>query len=336
MKCFALTEFSVYGLRAEERPEPQPGPGEVLLDVRAISLNFRDLLVIRGQYNPKLKLPAIPISDGAGVIAACGPDVTGVRVGDRVVAHFVTGWQDGPFRGDYPATTLGLPGPGLAAEKVCLPANAVVPIPGDYDFAQAATLPIAALTAWSALVSIGRIERGQTVLTLGTGGVSIFALQIAKALGARVIITSSSDAKLKRARELGADECINYKSQPEWDRVVLERTGGAGVDRTIENGGAGTINQSMRATRAGGSIAFLGALTGLQGAINLAAIMMKRLSLVGIMVDSRAAFARMNQFLVESHIHPVVDRRFAFSQLPEALRALESAEHFGKIVLTRD
>ncbi len=335
MRRFVLTEFSLNGLRAEDGPTPQPGPGELLLDVRAISLNYRDLLVIRGQYNPKLKLPAVPISDGAGVVAAVGPGVTDRRVGDRVVSHFISGWLDGPFRGDYPASTLGLPGPGLAAEQVVLPAHAVLPIPSGYDFAQAATLPIAALTAWSALVSLGRVQAGHSVLTLGTGGVSIFALQLSKALGARVFITSSSDEKLERARQLGADEVINYRTNPGWDRVVLERTGGVGVDRTVENAGAATLNQSIRATRAGGIVAFLGALTGLEATVNLAAILMKRIHLAGVMVDSRAAFVEMNRFLAESRLQPVIDRRFEFAQLPEALRALEGASHFGKIVLTR-
>lgn len=336
MRAFVLHGFSLDQLRPEERPEPAPGPGEVLVDVRAISLNYRDLLVIRGVYNPKFKLPAIPISDGAGVVAAVGPGVTAVKPGDRVVTHFVTGWRSGQLRGEYLGTTLGMPLAGMAAERVALPEAGVAPLPSGMDFAEAATLPIAALTAWSALVTEGRVERGQTVLTLGTGGVSIFALQLAKAMGARVIITSSSDEKLARARQLGADETINYRTTPEWDRRVLELTDRVGVDVTVECGGIGTLDASLRATRTGGVVALMGAVTGLQGPLNMATCMMKRIRIAGIMVDSRAAYEAMIAFMTRHAIRPVIDRRYAFEELPEALRAMEAGGHFGKIVLTRE
>jgi NADPH:quinone reductase-like Zn-dependent oxidoreductase len=333
MRTYRLSAFGLEHLALESAPTPQPGPGEILLDVKYLSLNFRDLMVIQGHYNPRLKLPATPVSDGAGVVAAVGPDVTRVRVGDAVMSHFVAGWLDGPFRQSYTATTLGTPGPGLAAEQVILPADAVVPIPAGYSFAQAATLPIAALTAWSALRTVSNIQAGQTILTLGTGGVSIFALQLAKAIGARVIITSRSDEKLVRARALGADHTINYATTPEWDRRVLEITGGEGVDLTVETAGPGTLDASMKATRAAGTIALLGALTGRQGAVTTGLILMKRLHIAGIMVDSRAAFEAMNRFLVEHRITPVIDHEFDFTELPAALRTMEAGEHFGKIVL---
>ena len=223
MRAYRLSRFGLDHLHLKSSPPPTPGHGEVLIQVKAISLNHRDLMVIDGRYHPKLPLPAVPISDGAGVIAAVGSDVDRVAVGDRIVTHFVADWIDGPFCGRYVKTSLGTPGAGLAAEQVVLPAQAVLPIPDDYSFAQAATLPIAALTAWSALITEGGLQAGQTVLTLGTGGVSLFALQLAKAMGARVIITSSSDEKLVRASRLGADETINYQTTPEWDRVVLDR-----------------------------------------------------------------------------------------------------------------
>ncbi|MEW6251214.1 MAG: NAD(P)-dependent alcohol dehydrogenase [Planctomycetota bacterium] len=338
MRIYRFDQFGLDHLRLAEAPAPQPGAGEVLLDVRAVSLNYRDLMVVEGLYNPKLRLPATPLSDGAGVIAAVGPGVERVRVGDRVSSHFITGWIDGPFRQEYVGTTLGTPQAGLAAEQVVLPAEAVVPLPRGYSFEQGATLPIAALTAWSALVTVGDVETqpGQFVLTLGTGGVSIFALQLAKAMNARVIITSSRDEKLARARNLGADFLINYNETPEWERRVLEITDGRGADLTVENGGPGTLDRSMKATRAGGKIALLGALTGRQGPVTTGLILMKRLQIHGIMVDSRAAFEAMNRFIEENRLEPVIDRRLPFDQLPEALRIMKAGEHFGKIVLSRE
>jgi NADPH:quinone reductase-like Zn-dependent oxidoreductase len=333
MRAYRFDAFGIENLKLKEVTDPVPSPGEVRLNVAALSLNFRDVLVVRGLYNPKLKLPATPISDGAGTISAVGEGVESLRPGDRVMSHFISGWLDGPFRQEYVATTLGLPFDGLAAEQVVLPAHAVLPIPDGYDFAQAATLPIAALTAWSALRTVTHVERGQTVLTLGTGGVSIFALQLAKAMGAQVIITSSSDEKLERARALGAIHTINYAKTPNWERAVLEFTDGHGAHVTVENVGAATLNQSLRATRAGGTIALLGALKNLEGDVNTGMILMKRLRICGIMVDSRAAFADLCRFLTERKIEPVISARFRFEQLPEAFRHMESGEHFGKIVV---
>ena len=333
MRVFRFTHFGLDHLKLEKAEPAVPGPGEIVLDVKAMSLNYRDLMVIKGDYNPKFKLPAVPLSDGAGVVSALGAGVERVKVGDRVVSHFISGWIDGPFKSEYPGTTLGLPKAGLAAEQVVLPADAVVPIPAGYDFRQAATLPIAALTAWSALVTEGNVQGGQTVLTLGTGGVSVFALQLAKALGAQVVITSSSDEKLQRARELGADHAFNYRTNPDWEREVLTATERRGADVTVETGGAGTLTRSMRATMAGGVVALLGALTGLQDKVDVALILMKRLKIAGIMVDSRSAFEALNRFLAEHKIEPVIDRTFPFEQLPVALRYMEAGKHFGKIVV---
>jgi len=328
-----LTGLGLEHLELTETSAPRPGPGEIVVDVQALSLNYRDYLVATGTYSPRLKLPATPLSDGAGVVSAVGEGVTRVQIGDRVVSHFVAGWQEGPFRQEYLATTLGTPGPGLAAEHVVLPADAVVPWPTGYDAARAATLPIAALTAWSALVTVGQVTAGQTILTLGKGGVAIFALQLAKAMGCRVIITSSSDEKLERARALGADHTVNYRTTPDWASAVLELTGGVGVDLTVETAGPGTLDHSLRATRASGTVALLGALTGRQGPVTTGLILMKRLKVCGIMVDSRAAFVEMCRFIETHQIQPIVGQCFAFEQLPEALRYMEAGRHFGKIVV---
>lgn len=334
MRTYEFDQFGLDHLKLVDRPAPQPGPREVLIDVKAVSLNYRDLLVITGGYNPKLELPAVPLSDGAGVVAALGSGVTRVKPGDPVVSHFLADWIDGPHRTEYLATTLGTPGAGLAAEQVVLPEHAVLPVPPENDFEQAATLPIAALTAWSALVTEGRLAAGQTVLTLGTGGVSIWAVQFAKELGAHVIITSSSDEKLARARELGADEGINYRTNPAWERAVLELTDGAGADVVVENGGIGTLTQSLAATRPGGTIAMLGALTGLQGEVNIANVLMRRIRIAGVMVGSRVEFEDMLRFIEQHRIEPVIGSRFAFEQLPDALRQMQAGGHFGKIVVT--
>lgn len=334
MRAYRFSTFGIDAVRFQDIPDPEPGPGEVVLDVKAFSLNYRDLMVVKGLYNPKLRLPATPVSDGAGVVSAIGPGVTSVRAGDRVMSHFIANWVAGPFRQDYVASTLGTPGAGLAAERVLLPAHAVVPLPRGYDFAQASTLPIAALTAWSALITEGEVKPGQTVLTLGTGGVSVFAVQLGRALGARMIITSSSDEKLAQARSIGADGTVNYAEHSEWERQVLALTGGEGVDLAVETAGPGTLDRTLKAVRAGGRIALMGALTGRQGNVTTGLILMKRLRICGIMVDSRAAFEAMCRFIEQHHIEPVISARFTFDQFPDALRHMEAGRHFGKIVVT--
>lgn len=334
MRRYQFSRFGLDQLRCLEVDEPQPSAGELRLQVKALSLNYRDLAVIEGSYNPRLPLPATPLSDAAGVVEAVGSGVTRVAAGDRVMTHFIAGWLDGEYRGEYRKTTLGAPGPGLAADKVVLPAEAVLPIPKSYDFGQAATLPIAALTAWSALVTEGSFSRDRALLTLGTGGVSIFALQLAKAMNGRVLITSSRDDKLERARALGADHTINYQRHPSWERIVVELTDGQGVDVVLETGGIGTLNHSLKAVRPGGTIALIGSLTGVEGPVNIARIFMNRVRVAGILVDSRASFADMVHFLESHHIEPVVDRTFAFGELPQALRHMKSGVHFGKIVVT--
>ncbi len=312
---------------------PAPGSGEVRVKIEAVSLNYRDLMIVKGLYNPRLKTPCTPLSDAAGVVTAVGEGVCDIAVGDRVMTHFIAGWQDGPYRGEYALTTLGTPGPGVAAEEVLLPAAAVVAMGDRLDFEQAATLPIAAVTAWNALVTEGDLRAGQTLVSLGTGGVSIFAVQIGKALGARVIVTSSSDEKIARARQLGADHGVNYRQREDWAAQVLEITEGRGADLVVENGGAGTLTQSLRATRPGGTIAMLGALTGLRSEIDIAPVLMKRLRVQGIFVGSRGSFGEMVKFMGEHGIEPVIDARYPMADLVPALEWMAQGGHFGKIVL---
>ncbi len=333
MRAYLFDAFGLDHLRLVDVPTPEPGPGQIRVAMRALSLNYRDLLVVQGLYSSRLAFPATPLSDGAGVVTAVGAGVTRVKEGDEVVSHFIADWIDGPFRGEYTFSTLGCPGAGVAAEEVVLPAHAVVKKPSCFDFAEASTLPIAALTAWAGLVVEGRLERDGWALTLGTGGVSIFGLQIAKALGAHVAITSSRDAKLERARALGADVTVNYETDEAWERTVVEATGGAGVDVTLEIGGAGTLERSIRATKPGGTIAVIGVLAGGQAPLSSVTFMMRRQRLQGILVDSRGSFEAMNAFLAEKGLRPVIDQRFAFDELPLALRTMEEGRHFGKLVV---
>jgi len=335
MKAWQLERFGIDGLVLRDVATPEPGPGQVRIRVEALSLNYRDLLVVQGRYNPRFALPAVPVSDGAGTVTAVGPGVGELGEGDRVMSHFIADWRGGRFEERYLSSTLGLPGPGLAAEEVVLPAHAVLRVPRGWSGEQAATLPIAALTAWCGLVEDGGLEAGGTALCLGTGGVSVFGVQIAHALGARAIVTSSRDEKLERAKEVGADHGINYVREPEWDRAVREATGGLGADVTLELGGAGTLGRSIRATRAGGTIAVIGVLAGAESKISTVEFMMRRQRLQGILVGSRAAFERMVAFLTRHDVRPVIDRRFGFDELPAALETLARGAHFGKIVLAR-
>jgi NADPH:quinone reductase-like Zn-dependent oxidoreductase len=333
MRRYEFAALGIDQLKLIDRDDPRPGPSEVVVAVEAFSLNYRDLLVVKGSYNPNIALPATLASDAAGTIESVGDGVARVRPGDRVMTHFVSDWVDGPFEKRYVASTLGVPGPGVAAEKVLLPERAVLKAPAKLDAAAASTLPIAALTAWNALVTEGRIAPGQWVLTLGTGGVSVFVIQIGKALGAKVIVTSSSDEKLERARALGADVGINYRKSPRWDKDVLDATKGQGADIVVETGGIATMSTSLKAARAGGLVAVLGGVTGLSGEVNIAPLTMKRLRVLGVLVDSRANFEKLVGFLDEHPLAPAIDRKFAFEELQAALRHMEAAAHFGKIVV---
>ena len=325
--------FGIDNLDLAERPEPQPGPGQVLLKMRAFSLNYRDLLVVKGLYNPKLRLPFTPLSDGAGEVAAVGAGVTRVRAGDRVAGCFMQGWVAGELSEAKAKSALGGALPGVLAEQVVLDAEGVVPVPEYLTDEEAATLPCAALTAWHALVSEGTVKAGDVVLVQGTGGVSLFALQFARLLGARVLATSSSDEKLARARQLGASDGINYKTTPEWGKKARESAGGDGVDHVVEVGGAGTLGESLKAVRPGGQVSLIGVLAGGGGQINLTPVLMKNVRVQGIFVGSREMFEAMNRALALHTLRPVIDRVFPFTEARAALRHMESAAHFGKIVL---
>jgi NADPH:quinone reductase-like Zn-dependent oxidoreductase len=333
MKAYRLHAFGgPDSLKCDEVPTPEPGPGQVRLRLHAASLNFRDLMISKGIYNPKLKLPLIPLSDGAFEVAALGDGATRFKVGDRVMSAFMPGWMDGPATETGARSALGAEAAGVLAEEVVLPEAGLLPIPAHLSFEEAATLPCAAVTAWNALVETGGIRPGNSVLIQGTGGVSIFALQFARLAGARVIATSSSDEKLGRVREMGASDGINYKTTPDWDKRVRELTDRQGIDMIVEVGGAGTLPQSTRAIKIGGYIALIGVLTG-GGEFNPISLLMKNIRLQGIFVGSVRMFESMLKAIEVSGMHPVVDRVFPFDQVVEAMKYQESGAHFGKVVI---
>ena len=333
MKAFELRGFSFEQLVLTEHPTPQPGPGEVLVKLRAVSLNFRDLLVVQGKYNPRMKLPRVPVSDGAGEVAALGEGVTAWKTGDRVVIPFMPGWREGPLSATAVATALGGDVDGLLREFAVLPASALLPIPPHLSFEQAATLPCAGVTAWNGLFVAGHLQHGQTLLLLGTGGVSLFGLPFGKAVGAMTIVISSSDVKLERARTLGADHLINYKTEPAWDKRVLELTSGRGVDLTLEVGGAGTLSKTCRASAFAGHVSLIGVLSGIVGEVQIGHILHKGLTVRGIYVGSRKMFEDMNAAIVRHRLEPVIDRVFSFKESVAAFEYLETGQHFGKVVI---
>lgn len=326
--------FGLENLRPVERPEPgDPPPGQVLLEMRAISLNYRDLMTVEGTYNPKQPLPLVPCSDGVGRVLAVGEGVRRVAVGDRVLPIFAQGWIAGEPTRERLRSTLGGPLDGTLRERMLVSAEGVVHAPEHLSDEEAATLPCAAVTAWSALVTDGGLTGGDTVLTLGTGGVSIFALQIARALGARVIVTSSSDDKLARAQELGAWHGINYRTDPEWGKTARELTGGRGVDLVVEVGGGETLGQSLQAVRMGGKIALIGVLSGGATKLQVGRVLMNRVGIHGILVGDRERFEAMNRALATNGLRPVVDRAFPFDDARAAFDHMAAGRHFGKIVV---
>jgi NADPH:quinone reductase-like Zn-dependent oxidoreductase len=321
------------GLRQAERPVPEPGPHQVLIQVRATSINYRDHMVVMGRYfGGAVDRDTIPLSDGAGEVVSTGPGVTRFKPGDRVAGTFFQVWVEGPRTRLSPA--LGVPLDGTLAEYVVLHEDGVVAIPPSLSFEEAATLPCAGVTAWNALMVTGnRVKPGDTVLCLGTGGVSTHAMQFARAAGATVIITSSSDEKLERARKLGASAGINYKTHPDWHKGVAALTAGRGVDHVIEVGGIGTLAKSYESIGFGGKIALIGFLGGPAGEQNPYGIMMKGGSLHGIGVGSTAMFEDMNRAIEVNRIKPVVDKVFPFEDAPEAFRQMGAGNFFGKVVI---
>ena len=333
MNAWQITsDGGIDALSAATLPTVQPGHGEILVRVRAVSLNYRDLLHVLG-YADQDRWPLVPCSDGAGDVVAVGSGVTRFAVGDKVAGTFFQRWNSGGVSPAVMESALGGRQQGMLAEHVVLSEEGAVAIPTGWTYAQASTLPCAALTAWHALVSKGRVRAGETVLVLGTGGVSLFALQIAKMHGARVILTSSSDEKLSRARAMGADETINYRQFPDWEQRVLELTGGHGVDHVVEVGGAGTFEKSCAAARFGGNVWLIGVLTGFAATVNPITVLFKSLCVQGIYVGSREMFEAMNAAFSTNGLVPVIDREFDFASAREAFRCMQDAGHFGKIVI---
>lgn len=317
---------------SEFKPEPL-GDRQVAVAIKAVSLNFRDLLVGQNTYFSPIADGLVPCSDGAGEVVAVGKDVQELKLGDRVASLFFPKWHSGRGDKENVVDALGAEIGGVLTELFISDESGLIKLPNSISYAEAATLPCAALTAWNSLFEAGDLKPGQTVLLLGTGGVSIFALQLAKAAGATVIITSSEDKKLAHARQLGADHGINYHTHPEWQKEVLGLTNGRGVDLVIEVGGPGTLERSLASVRTGGRIAYIGVLTGLSGQANPVALIPKMASIQGIFVGNRSMFSALLTAIEIHDIHPVIDREFSFSEAPDALEYMRSGEHFGKIVI---
>jgi NADPH:quinone reductase-like Zn-dependent oxidoreductase len=332
MKAYEIRDaFGIDALTVSDRPDPKPGPGQVVVKNHAVSLNFRDLLLVKGEYSRKLLLPMVPCSDCAGEVAAVGDGVTRVKVGDRVAGIFMQSWIEGEVNEAKARSALGGAINGVLAECVVFHENGLVHFPAHLSFEEAATLPCAAVTAWHALIAQGGLRPGDTVVTLGSGGVSVFALQFARLAGGRVIATSSSDEKLSRLCGLGASDGINYKTTPDWDKPVRELTG-VGADHIIEVGGASTLPKSLKAVRMGGRISLIGNVSG-GGEINPVPLLMKTVRMQGIFVGSRDMFEAMNRAIATHGMRPVVDRVFPFEQTREAMHYMESGAHFGKVCI---
>lgn len=333
MKVFQIADdWGLTHLKLATRADPRPGPGQVLLRMQAASLNYRDLLVPDRGYGVHTgTLPLIPLSDGVGEVIEAGAGVTRVRAGDRVCPCFRQGWIDGPP--DASHSSLGGPIDGTMAELMCLPEGGVVKAPQHLTHEEAATLPCAALTAWSALVVYDNLEPGARVLVQGTGGVALFALQFAKLRGCHVTVISSSDQKIEKAKALGADAAINYTRTPEWARATREITGDLGFDHIVELGGEKTLPQSLMCVRAGGMISIIGVLSGGTMTAQLGRIVMRQVRMKGIGVGHRNAFEAMMRAIDQHRLKPVVDRVFAFEELKEAMAYLKSGAHFGKLCI---
>lgn len=326
-------KFGLEGLQLAERGDTEAGVGQVRVRINACSLNYRDWMMAMGTYNPRQRLPLIPLSDGVGIVEAVGENVTRVAVGDRVAAIFSQGWIGGAPTRERTRATLGGPLDGMLRGYAVFDAESVVRVPGHLTDEEAASLPCAGVTAWNALITQGNVQPGDVVVVQGTGGVSIFALQFARMAGAQVIVTSSSDEKLARARELGAWATINYVEHPDWDRQVRQLTGGIGADHIIEVGGAGTLARSLKAIRIGGTISVIGVLGGSAVEVLLTPILMQNVRLQGVMVGSRDIFESMNRAIETNEMRPVVDRVFGFEEAVGAFDYLAAGRHFGKVCI---
>jgi NADPH:quinone reductase-like Zn-dependent oxidoreductase len=339
MKAYQIPKggAGIESVAQADRPDPQkPGHRQVLVKVRACSLNFRDLGIVRGSYRMPVRENIIPLSDGAGEVVEVGVGVTRVKAGDRVAGNFFQRWPGGEPAPDTHASALGGGIDGMLAEYAMLEEGGVVKIPAHLSFEEGATLPCAAVTVWHAMMEHAKLKAGDTVLLQGTGGVSIFGLQFAQAMGIAAIITSSSDEKLKRAKSLGASHGINYKTAPDWEKAAMEFTGGRGVDHVVEVGGAATLTRSFGAIRVGGKITLIGGLSGGASELNPGLIFARRANVQGISVGSTQMFLAMNRAIEANAIKPVIDKVFAFAEAQEAYRHMASGVHFGKIVIRVD
>jgi NADPH:quinone reductase-like Zn-dependent oxidoreductase len=320
------------GLALRTHEPRSPGPGEVAVAVRAVSLGFRELMVLRGSYVLPVKPDVIPVSDGAGQVVAVGPGVRRVRPGDRVTATLFPQWLDGPLRPQH-LPQLGGSLDGLLTELAVLPEQALVPIPGHLSYAEAATLPCAAVTAWNALTGDGAgVGPGHTVLTTGSGGVSLFAVQLAKLLGATVIATTGRAGKERRLRDLGADEVVNYRAEPDWPAAVRAVTGGRGVDRVVDT--AGTLDESLRSLAVSGHLALVGSRSGDWRPLDPRLVFGVAATVRAVAVGSRAQFTRLTEIVAAHRLRPVIDRVFPFADAAAAYRYYETADPFGKVVIT--
>ncbi len=334
MKAYRFDDFhSLDDLRLHDEAEPRPQRGELLIRVHAVSLNYRDIAMVKGRYPRAVKKGLIPTSDGAGEVIAVGEGVTAFKVGDRVISTFHPRWFGGPLHATMGLEAYGDQNDGWLAERKVVSQEAVVKFSDALSYEEAATLPCAGLTAWTALSGPSPVRAGHSVLVQGTGGVSIFALQLARVVGARVIATTSSDAKAERLKALGASDVVNYAQTPEWGKQVRALSGGRGVDRVVEVGGPGTINQSLRAVAAGGEIASIGFLSEDNPGIDFFALKLSSASFRNITVGDRAGLQELVRVVDGAGLKPVVDRVFAFAEAREAFAYLESGAHFGKVVI---
>ena len=333
MKGWRISSFGISELEQFQGTPPKAGPGQVVIKIHAVSLNYRDLMMVKGFYNPRMELPRIPCSDGSGEIVEVGEGVTEFKTGERVAGIFMQRWLDGPSSIAKQRAALGGDIDGMLAEYVVLDATGVVRFPEHLSYEEASTLPCAGVTAWNAVVTRGGIEPGDTAVIQGTGGVSIFALQFAKMLGARVVGISSSDEKIERAKTLGLDAALNYTTNPHWGEWVTVETEGVGADLIVEVGGAGTFAQSLKAVRIGGTVAQIGVLSQSHEPLQIGPILHKQVRVQGIYVGSRADFLAMNRAISLHGLKPAVDKVFEFEEARAAFQTMESGSHFGKIVI---
>ncbi|MGD9683863.1 MAG: NAD(P)-dependent alcohol dehydrogenase [Candidatus Obscuribacterales bacterium] len=332
-RAYRLTEFDYNKISPADVDLPPLGPTDVLVEIKAASLNYRDFLIAGGLYNPSFKLPLVPLSDGSGQVVETGSRVTEFKPGDRVAGIFMQNWAAGPIDGSCGKSALGGEIDGVLQNHRVFPETGLVRLPEGYSFEEGAALPCAAVTAWNALFESGSLKPGKSVLVMGTGGVSVFALQFARAAGARIFATSSKDDRLELLESLGAHHTINYMSNPDWDKEILDATDGAGVDHIVEVGGAGTLPRSINCVATGGEISVIGVLAGM-GKVDPIRVLMKAIRLQGIFVGSREMFENMNRALETNGIKPVIDKKvFGADEASAGIDYMKNGSHTGKIVL---